>query len=38
VHDVAAFSHHRYLSLSTFRRSGAEVKTPVWFTALDGKL
>ena len=29
---------HRYLSLATFRRSGAEVKTPVWFAAADGKL
>jgi PPOX class probable F420-dependent enzyme len=29
---------HRYLSLATFRRSGAEVKTPVWFAAGDGKL
>jgi uncharacterized protein len=27
-----------YLSLATFRRSGAEVRTPVWFAALDGKL
>ncbi len=26
------------MSLSTFRRSGAEVKTPVWFAAADGKL
>jgi len=29
---------NRYLSLATFRRSGAEVKTPVWFAAGDGKL
>jgi uncharacterized protein len=29
---------HRYLSLATFRRSGAEVRTPVWFAAADGKL
>ena len=28
---------HRYLSLATFRRSGAEVKTPVWFAAADGR-
>ncbi len=26
------------MSLATFRRSGAEVKTPVWFAAADGKL
>jgi len=29
---------HRYMSLATFRRSGAEVATPVWFAAVDGKL
>lgn len=28
----------RYMSLATFRRSGAEVKTPVWFAALGGTL
>jgi PPOX class probable F420-dependent enzyme len=26
-----ALGDHRYLSLATFRRSGAEVRTPVWF-------
>jgi len=29
---------HRYLSLATFRRSGAEVATPVWFAAQGGTL
>jgi uncharacterized protein len=29
---------HRYLSLATFRRDGAEVRTPVWFAAAGGKL
>jgi uncharacterized protein len=38
VHDIADLDRHRYLSLATFRRSGAEVKTPVWFAAADGKL
>jgi PPOX class probable F420-dependent enzyme len=28
----------RYMSLGTFRRSGTEVATPVWFAAGDGKL
>jgi PPOX class probable F420-dependent enzyme len=28
----------RYLSLATFRRSGAEVRTPVWFAAVGGRL
>ncbi len=26
------------MSLATFRRSGAEVATPVWFAAADGRL
>ena len=29
---------HRYVSLATFRRNGAEVATPVWFAALGGRL
>ena len=29
---------HRYISLSTFRRNGAEVATSVWFAASGGKL
>jgi PPOX class probable F420-dependent enzyme len=28
----------RYLSLATFRTTGAEVRTPVWFAAVDGRL
>lgn len=28
----------RYLSLATFRRNGAEVRTPVWFAAVEGRL
>jgi hypothetical protein len=28
----------RYVSLATFRRSGAAVATPVWVAPLDGKL
>jgi PPOX class probable F420-dependent enzyme len=27
-----------YISLATFRRSGAAVETPVWFATMDGKL
>jgi PPOX class probable F420-dependent enzyme len=38
VKDLAAFDRHRYMSLTTFRRSGAEVSTPVWFAAVDGKI
>lgn len=28
----------RYVNLTTFRRSGEEVTTPVWFVLLDGRL
>jgi PPOX class probable F420-dependent enzyme len=31
--DVAELDRHRYLSLATFRRSGAAVATPVWFAS-----
>jgi uncharacterized protein len=34
----AGLASHRYLSLATFRRSGAEVRTPVWFAEDDGRL
>jgi PPOX class probable F420-dependent enzyme len=36
--DIGALDHQRYVALATFRRSGAEVRTPVWFAAMDGKL
>jgi PPOX class probable F420-dependent enzyme len=36
--DIGEFDKHRYMSLATFRKSGAEVKTPVWFAAAEGKL
>jgi hypothetical protein len=29
---------YRYLSLATYRASGVEVATPVWFAAVDGTL
>jgi PPOX class probable F420-dependent enzyme len=29
---------HQYMSLTTFRKSGAAVPTPVWFVAEGGKL
>jgi len=38
VGTAAELDRHRYLSLATFRVSGAEVRTPVWFAAVDGKL
>ena len=36
--DIATLDRQRYLSLATFRRSGAEVRTPVWFAAVGGKI
>jgi PPOX class probable F420-dependent enzyme len=36
--DLATLDRQRYVALATFRRSGAEVRTPVWFAAMDGKL
>jgi PPOX class probable F420-dependent enzyme len=29
---------HNYLSLTTFRKNGQAVATPVWFAEVDGKL
>ncbi len=36
--DIAEFDRHRYICLATFRLNGAEVATPVWFAAADGRL
>ena len=36
--DLDDLDQHRYVSLATFRRDGAEVATPVWFAAAEGKL
>jgi len=38
VSAAADLHRHRYISLATFRRSGVEVATPVWFAASGGKL
>ena len=38
MRDLPAFDRHRYMALATFRRSGAEVRTAVWFAAMDGKI
>jgi PPOX class probable F420-dependent enzyme len=37
LRDIATFDRHRYMVLATFRRTGIEVRTPVWFAAVDGK-
>ena len=36
--DIAELDRHRYMTLATFRLNGAEVATPVWFAATDGRL
>lgn len=38
VNALGDLDRYRYMSLATFRRSGAEVATPVWFAASGGKL
>ncbi len=32
------FADHRYLNIETYRKSGAKVRTPVWFAEQDGRL
>jgi PPOX class probable F420-dependent enzyme len=36
VNDLLA--SHKYISLTTFRKSGKGVATPVWFVQSDGRL
>jgi len=36
--DIADFEKFSYMNLATFRKSGAEVKTPIWFAVLDAKI
>jgi PPOX class probable F420-dependent enzyme len=36
--DAIRSGSQRYISLATFRRSGAEVTTPVWFARCDEAL
>jgi hypothetical protein len=38
AHAPKSLATESYISLATFRRSGAAVETPVWFAILDGKL
>jgi len=38
VNEPAPLAPHRYLSLATFRRTGAAVPTPVWFVVSEGRL
>ena len=36
--NISEFDKHRYMNLATFRKSGEDVKTPVWFAAHGTKL
>jgi len=36
--DVVELDRARYISFITYRLNGAEVATPVWFAAADGRL
>jgi len=38
VSAAGDLDRHRYISLATFRRNGAEVASPVWFAASGPKL
>jgi uncharacterized protein len=35
---AADLARERYVSLATFRRDGAEVRTPIWFAIVGGDL
>lgn len=35
---MTTFHDHKYINLTTFRKSGEAVPTPVWFVEMDGKL
>jgi PPOX class probable F420-dependent enzyme len=35
---LAELARERYVSLATFRRNGAEVRTPIWFATVDEHL
>ena len=35
---LAELARERYVSLATFRRNGAEVRTPIWFATVDEAL
>lgn len=35
-HPFAALEGHKYVNLTTFRKSGEAVSTPLWFVTVDG--
>ena len=38
MRDIAALDRQRYVALATFRRTGAEVRTPVWFAVAHDRI
>ena len=38
TNDLSVVHGHQYISLTTFRKNGKGVITPVWFVQRDGKL
>ena len=38
THPFPMLEGHKNMNLTTFRKSGNEVPTPVWFVVLEGKL
>jgi uncharacterized protein len=36
--SIAALKKQQFISLTTFRKSGVAVPTPVWFALVDGKI
>jgi PPOX class probable F420-dependent enzyme len=36
--DFETLRKHQFISLTTFRKNGVGVPTPVWFALVDGKL
>lgn len=38
VSSFSSLDGHQYMSLTTFRKNGQPVPTPVWFAHLNGKL
>jgi len=37
-HPFSTLEGHRYMRLTTYRRDGEAVSTPVWFAILDDRI
>ena len=38
INEFSVAKDHKYISLTTFRKSGKPVATPVWFVEKEGKI